>query len=137
MVRPIGRVLVWAGGGVVALALTFAGAPAFAIHLPGRHVKAAVAANEGAWFVRAGATQDIYANTGKRPLSLQAYICTRAQGPVAPRVELELQGRMPIEIQGCASVYLLLSSGERLALYNPGAADVIGSYKFDLQGQLK
>lgn len=137
MMRSIGRVRAWAGIGAAALALSAIGAPAFAIHLPGKHVKAAVATNEGPWFVRAGATQDIYANTGKKPLSLLAYICTRAQGVAAPRVELERQGREPIEIQGCTSIYLLLDSGERLALFNPGAADVIGSYKFDLQSQLK
>ncbi|HEY5412208.1 MAG TPA: hypothetical protein VIJ94_15920 [Caulobacteraceae bacterium] len=137
MARSIGRAQVGAGIGAAALALSATGAPAFAVHLPGRHVKAAVAANEGPWFVRAGATQDIYANTGKKALSLQAYICTRPEGAGAPRVELEVQGRAPIEIQGCSSVYLLLSSGERMALYNPGAADVTGSYKFDLQSQVK
>lgn len=137
MIRSIGRGWAWAGIGAATLALSAIGAPAFALHLPGKHAKAAIAANEGPWLVHAGATQDIYANTGKKPLSLQAYICTRPEGPGAPRVELELQGRAPIEIQGCSSVYLFLGSGERMALYNPGSADIAGSYKLDLQGQVK
>ena len=68
---------------------------------------------------------------------MQAYVCTRGPGASAPRVELQVVGRAPIDVQGCENVFLLLSSGERLSLVNPNPVDVTGSYKLDLQSQLK
>ena len=134
----------WAGRAVAlagALGLTLAAlAPASAlqIHLPGKkHTKSAAASNEGAWIVHAGATQDIYANPGKQSQSMQAYVCTRGPGLAQPSVELQLVGRPPIDVQGCQSIYLLIGPGERLSILNPNPVDVSGSYKLDLQSQLK
>ena len=131
-------------GWAPALAATFglalsAATPALAspIHLPGKKAKPVVAANEGAWIVHAGATRDIYANLAKTSQTMQAYVCTLGPGQAAPRVELMVAGRAPIDIQGCTSIYLLLAPGERLAIVNPNPADVSGSYKLDLQAQLK
>ena len=112
-------------------------ASALPIHLPGRKARAVVPANEGAWIVHAGATQDLYANLAKTSRSLQANVCTRGPGLAAPRVELQVVGRAPIDIQGCTSLYLLLGPGERLSILNPNPADVSGTYKLDLQAQLK
>ena len=112
-------------------------ASAFPVHLPGRKAKAVAPANEGAWLVHAGAAQDIYANLAKTSRSLQASVCTRGPGLAAPRVELLVVGRAPIDVQGCTSLYLLLGPGERLSIVNPNPADVSGSYKLDLLAQLK
>ena len=122
-----------------ALAALLAGAvPAAAgLHLPGRRAKAAIAANEGAWLVRAGAAQDLYANIGKTPLQMVVYLCTRPDGLAAPHVQLQIIGRAPVDIQGCQSVYMLLASGERLAIVNPNPEPVGGTYKLDLQGKAR
>ena len=136
MDRSIG----WAGGLAAALGLVLAAAlPASAspLHLPGKKAKAIAPANEGAWIVHAGATQDIYANLAKTSRSLQANVCTRGPGLAAPRVELQVVGRAPIDIQGCTSLYLLLGPGERLSIANPNPADVSGTYKLDLEAQPK
>jgi hypothetical protein len=125
------------GLGLAAL-LACAPAQAGRIHLalPGHHAKAVVP-TEGPWFVRAGQTQDIWANLGSKPQALQTYLCLTAKPGGARRVDLILEGRAPMDIEGCASVYLLLVPGERIALSNPGPADAIGTYRFDLQGQPK
>ena len=112
-------------------------ASAVSLHLPGKKHKPVIAANEGAWIVHAGSSQDIFANPNKQSQTLQAYICTRGQGLAEPRVELQLIGRPPIDVQGCQSLYLLIGPGERLAIVNPNPADVSGTYKLDLQAQLK
>ncbi len=130
----IGRALTLAAALSLALPAAASAAP---LHLPGKKHKAVVALNEGAWIVHAGATQDIYANLGKQAQSMQAYVCTRGPGASAPLVELQVVGRAPIDVQGCENVFLLLSSGERLSLVNPNPVDVTGSYKLDLQSQLK
>jgi hypothetical protein len=52
-------------------------------------------------------------------------------------VDLRQGGRAPVEIQGCQSLYLLLAPGDRIALAAPGPTDAAGTYRFDLQGQLK
>ena len=122
----------------VALATLMAGSPAAAgLHVPGHKARAAIAANEGSWLVRAGAVQDLYANIGKHPLPLVVYLCTRADSLAAPRVQLQILGRAPVDIQGCQSVYLLLASGERLAIVNPNPVTVGGTYKLDLQGKVR
>jgi hypothetical protein len=132
----MGRALALAGR--VALVLAAASsAAAFPVHLPGKRHKAVAAANEGAWIVHPGAAQDIYANLGKHSQPMQAYVCTRGPGLAAPRVELQMAGRPLIDVQGCQSVYLLIGPGERLAIANPNPADVSGSYRLDLQSQLK
>ena len=136
----MGRSIGWAVGLAATLGLVLAAAPrasALPIHLPGKKAKAVALANEGAWIVHAGATEDIYANLAKTSRTLQAYVCTRGPGPAAPRVELQVLGRAPIDIQGCTSLFLLLGPGERLAIVNPNPADVSGTYKLDLQAQLK
>ena len=89
---------------VVASALGFvlpAALPASAafLHLPGKRHRPAIAANEGAWIVHAGAVQDIYFNPNKKSQPMQAYVCTRGPGEAAPRVEVQLVGRAPIEVQ--------------------------------------
>ncbi len=123
--------------GALGVALASAGPAAAGVHLPGRHPKAAIATGEGPWFVRAGAVQDLYANVGKKPLPVVIYLCIRPEGPAAPRVQLQILGRAPIDIQGCQSVYLLLGSGERVAIVNPNPVDVIGTYKLDLQAKVR
>ena len=134
MDRSIGRALALA---TALLVLAAASSAPAGVHMPGKKHKAAAAANEGAWIVHAGATQDIYANLGKQSQSMQAYVCTRGPGLAAPRVELQMVGRPAIDVQGCQSVYLLIGPGERLAIANPNPADVSGSSKLDLQAQLK
>jgi hypothetical protein len=132
MDRTIGRALTLVGA--LGFVLATAG-PALALHVPGKKAKKpVVASNEGSWIVKAGSSRDIYANVTKTEMPMQAYVCTQAAGPVAPKVELSIAGRAPIDIQGCGSVYLLVGSGERLAIINPNPADVTGSYKLDLQG---
>ncbi len=113
------------------------GASACEAHFPGHHARAAIAENEGPWFVRAGAVQDLYANTGPHPLPLIVYLCTQPQGGGAPHVLLRMIGRAPIDIQGCQSVFLDLSGGERLEILNPNPFDVTGSYKLDLQARVR
>ena len=77
-------------------ALLTASRPAAAgLHAPGHKAKAAIAANEGSWLVRAGAAQDLYANIGKHPLPLVVYLCTRPDGLAAPHVQLQILGRAP------------------------------------------
>jgi hypothetical protein len=132
MDRTIGRALTLAG--TLGLVLAAGCADALPVHMPGKKAKPVVAANEGSWIVKAGASRDIYANVTKTAMPMQAYVCTQAPGPVAPMVELQVVGRAPIDIQGCDSVYLLIGSGERLAIFNPNPAEVTGSYKLDLQG---
>lgn len=136
MDRSIGRALALAAA--LGLGLGVCGpASAFPIHLPGKKARSAAPANEGAWIVHAGASQDIYANIAKTSRSLQASVCTRGPGLAAPQVELQVGGRPPIDVQGCTSLVLLLGPGERLAIVNPNPADVSGSYKLDLGAQLK
>ncbi len=135
MNRWIGPVLTF---GALGLGLSAALPAAAGLHLPpGRHAKAAIATNEGPWFVRAGAVQDLYANVGNKALPVMIYLCTRPDGPAAPHVQLQILGRAPIDIQGCQSVYLLLTSGERVAIVNPNPVDVIGTYKLDLQAKVR
>lgn len=136
MHRSSGRSL--AAATVMLTALLASGGPAGAgLHVPGHRARAAIAANEGAWLVRAGAVQDLYANIGKRPLPLVVYLCTRPDGLAAPHVQLQILGRAPVDIQGCQSVYLLLASGERLAIVNPNPVGVSGTYKLDLQAKVR
>ena len=123
--------------GALGLALSVAASASAGVHLPGRHAKAAIATGEGPWFVRAGAVQDLYANVGKKPLPVVIYLCIRPDGPAAPHVQLQIIGRAPIDILGCQSVYLLLTSGERVAIVNPNPVDVIGTYKLDLQAKVR
>ena len=52
-------------------------------------------------------------------------------------MELQVIGRPPIDVQGCQSLYLLIGPGERLAIANPNPIDVSGTYKLDMQAQLK
>jgi len=132
MDRSIGRLLAAAGTLGLALAVA-ASASALSIHKPGKKKAPIVAANEGSWIVHAGATRDIYSNQSKDSMPMQAYVCTQGPGMVLPHVELQIIGRAPIDIQGCDSVYLVLSPGERLSILNPNPADVSGSYKLDLQ----
>jgi hypothetical protein len=132
MNRTTARSLTLAG--TLGFVLAATGAQALPVHMPGKKAKPVVAANEGSWIVKAGSSRDIYANLTKAAMPMQAYVCTQAPGPVAPKVELQVVGRTPIDIQGCQSVYLLVGSGERLAIINPNPADVTGSYKLDLQG---
>ena len=124
---------------VTALVVLLPGAnPAIAgLHVPLHRAKAAIAANEGPWLVRAGAAQDLYANIGKKPLQLVVYLCTRPDGLAAPHVQLQIVGRAPVDIQGCQSVYMLLGSGERLAIVNPNPVAIGGTYKLDLQGKVR
>ena len=117
--------------------LTVSRPAAAGLHAPGHKAKAAIAANEGSWLVRAGAAQDLYANIGKHPLPLVVYLCTRPDGLAAPHVQLQILGRAPVDIQGCQSVYLLLASGERLAIVNPNPVGVSGTYKLDLQAKVQ
>ena len=122
----------------LAAAIGFAlGAAACEAHFPGHHARAVIAENEGPWLVRAGAVQDLYANTGHHPLPLVVYLCTRPEGPEAPHVLLQMIGRAPIDVQGCQSVFLELSAGERLEILNPSPVDVVGTYKLDLQAKLR
>ncbi len=124
----------------LSLAALLACAPAQAklphLGLPGHHAKAVVP-TEGPWFIRAGQTQDIYANTGSKPVAMQTYLCLTPKPGAARRVDLVLEGRAPMNIEGCASIYLLLVPGERMAIANPGPGDAVGTYRFDLQGQVK
>lgn len=136
MDRSIGRALTLAGA-LGLLSPVAEVAWGFPVHLPGHHAKPQVAANEGLWFIRAGGAQDIYANVGRKPLPVQAYVCTKPDGPGAPRVELQVLGRAAIDIQGCQSLYLLLNAGERITLLNPNPAAVNGSYKMDVQSAIK
>ena len=55
----------------------------------------------------------------------------------APRVSLLQGGRPPIEILGCQNLYLELAPGDRIALADAGPSDAAGTYKLDLQGQLR
>ena len=136
MGHRIGRPLWAAAVSATAVLMAAACAAASPIHLPGRHPKAVVP-TEGAWFVRAGQVQDIYANTGKKPLALDAYFCVTPGSAGEPHVDLRQGGRAPIELQGCQNLYLLLAPGDRIALAAPGPIDAGGTYRFDLQGQLK
>lgn len=120
----------------IAALMAAASAAALPIHLPGHHAKATVP-TEGPWIVHAGQVHDIYANTEKKPLALLAYFCVTPGASGAPRVDLQQVGRSPIELQGCQSLYLLLAPGDRIALADPGPTDATGTYKLDLQGQLK
>lgn len=127
----------WASAAMAAAAsMSAAPASALAVHLPGHHPKVVVP-TEGPWLVRAGQVQDLYANTGHKSLALQAYFCVTPKPGPAPQVDLLQGGRTPIEIQGCQSLYLLLAPGDRIALAASGSVDATGTYKLDLQGQLK
>ena len=136
MDRRIARAFKATGLGLMAAALAAACACATPLHLPGRHAKVVVP-TEGPWFVRAGQVQDIYANTGSKPLAMQTYLCLTPKPGAASRVALVIAGRAPMDIEGCSSLYLLLTPGERIAISNPGPVDAIGTYKLDLQGQAK
>ena len=130
------RVSGWAVIAAAVAASVTSSARAAPFHLPGRRPLPAIP-TEGPWLVRAGATLDIYANLGKRPLPLQAHICLRTHPGGSPRVELQLEGRSPIDLQGCSSLYLLLGPGERIALHEPGPDDATGTYKLELSSPLK
>ena len=136
MGHRIGRPSRAAAVAATAALMAAACAAASPVHLPGHKAKAAVP-TEGPWIVHAGQVHDIYANTDKKPLALQAYFCVTAGVSGAPRVDLQQAGRSPIEIQGCQSLYLLLGPGDRIALADLGPTDATGTYKLDLQGQLK
>lgn len=136
MGHRIGRPLWAAAVAATAALMATACASALPIHLPGHHPKTVVP-TEGPWFVRAGEVQDLYANTGKKPLALDAYVCVTPGPAGAPRVDLHQGVRAAIELQGCQSLYLLLAPGDRIALGAPGPTDATGTYKLDLQGQLK
>jgi hypothetical protein len=118
------------------LACAPAGAKLPRLSLPGHHAKPIVP-TEGPWFVRAGQTQDIWANTGSKPQAMQTYLCVTARPGGARRVDLVLEGRAPMNVEGCTSVYLELAPGERVAIANPSSGDAVGTYRFDLQGQPK
>ncbi len=136
MGHRIGRPLWAAAVAATAALMAAACATALPIHLPGHHPKPAIP-TEGPWFVRAGQVQDVYANTGKKPLALEAYLCV-TPGPAGdPHVDLRQGGHSPIELEGCQSLYLLLAPGDRIALADPGPVDAAGTYRLDLQGQLK
>jgi hypothetical protein len=132
----VGRALAVASAIGIALPAALP-ASAVSLHMPGRRHKPLIAANEGAWIVHAGSSQDIFSNSNKQSQSMQAYVCTRGPGLAEPRVELQVVGRAPIDVQGCQSLYLLIGPGERLAIVNPNPIDVSGTYKLDLQAQLK
>ncbi len=123
--------------GTLALAAAGPAVASIMSHFPARHARPAVATNQGPWFVRAGQSQDLYANVGRKPLPLVIYLCTRAEGPAAPHVQLQVLGRASFDVQGCQSVYMVLSSGERVTIANPNPVDVIGSYKLDLQAKVR
>ena len=135
MAHRIARAQRAAGLGLIA-ALASACASASPIHLPGHHAKVVVP-TEGQWYVRAGQTQDIWTNTTTKAQAMQTYLCLTPRTGLASRVSLILEGRTPMEIEGCTSLYLLVVPGERVVIANPGVADAIGTYRFDLQGQAK
>ena len=136
MGHRIGSVIQTSAAIAAAALMVAAPASALPIHLPGHRPKAVVP-TEGPWFVRAGQVQDLYANTGKKPLAVQANFCVAPASGAAPRVSLLQGGREPIEILGCQSLYLELAPGDRIALADAGPSDATGTYKLDLQGQLK
>ena len=100
MHRPIRPALLVAGAFGLALAAAPRAGAGLLSHFPARHAKPAVATNEGPWFVRAGEAQDLYANVGRKPLPLQIYLCTRAEGLSAPRVQHLVLGRAAVDVQG-------------------------------------
>jgi hypothetical protein len=135
MGHRIGRPF-WTSAAITAAMIAAVPASALPLHLPGHRPKVVVP-TEGPWFVRAGQVQDIYANTGKKPVALQAAVCLTPGSGGDPHVNLLQGGRPPIELQGCQSLYLELSPGDHIALADTGSTDAAGTYKFDLQGQLK
>lgn len=97
--------------------------------------KAAPAPDEGVWALPGSASRQIYINEGKAAVQVVAYVCVDATAPGRPMVEVVLLGRAPIEMPGgCQSVYLVVDSGEKVMLVNPGHEAASGSYKIGKQG---
>ena len=136
MGHRIGHAVRTSAAMAVAALMAADSASALPVHLPGRHPKVVVP-TEGRWVVRAGQVQDLYANTGKKPLAVQASFCVAPAAVAEPQVSLLQGGRAPIEIAGCQSLYLELAPGDRITLADAGPSDAAGTYKLDLQGQLK
>jgi|WetSurMetagenome_2_1015567.scaffolds.fasta_scaffold27872_4 hypothetical protein len=97
--------------------------------------KAPPTPDEGIWTLPGAASRQIYVNEGKAAVQVVAYVCVDAKATEHPMVEVVLTGRAPVEAPvGCRSVYLVVDSGEKVTLVNPGPAGVSGSYKIAKQG---
>lgn len=136
-----------AGGLVLAAGLAVAGvlaAPALAdsssassssgkAHGKGGKGKKAAAPQiprEGFWKLASGASQEIFVNQGKAAVQVTTYVCVDPKPGGHPVVRVEMLGRAPVEAPvGCQSVYLLVDTGDWVALVNPGTDNVSGSYK--------
>ena len=91
---------------------------------------------EGFWKLAAGASQQIFVNQGKAAAQVVVYVCVDPRPQGRPVVRIEMIGRPPIEEPaGCQNVYLDVDAGDWVALVNPAADGVSGSYKIAAQAQ--
>jgi hypothetical protein len=116
--------------------LAFAAAPASAAPWSGLlHPKKPVGPEEGVWALPGPGTRQIFINEGKSPVQVLAYVCVEAKAHGQSMVEVELAGHAPLEVAaGCQSVYLVVDSGEKVMLVNPGPDAASGSYRIARQG---